>query len=91
MRTLIIGVDSGTQSTKALVVNAKTGQVHGKGAAAYGLIPNLPTGAKEQHPQSWRSATSKAIKAALKQAKACLLYTSPREWICDACRLFSNR
>ena len=70
MRTLIIGVDSGTQSTKALVVNAKTGQVHGKGAAAYGLIPNLPTGAKEQHPQSWRSATSKAIKAALKQAKA---------------------
>ena len=70
MRTLIIGVDSGTQSTKALVVNATTGQVHGKGMAAYGLIPNLPTGAKEQHPDSWRHATAKAIKAALKEAKA---------------------
>jgi xylulokinase len=70
MRTLIIGVDSGTQSTKALVVNAQTGQVHGKGTAAYGLIPNLPTGAKEQNPRSWRNATSKAIKAALKEARA---------------------
>jgi len=70
MRTLILGVDSGTQSTKALVVNARTGQVHGKGTAAYDLIPNLPTGAKEQHPRDWSRATSKAIKAALKEANA---------------------
>jgi xylulokinase len=70
MRTLIIGVDSGTQSTKALVVNAQTGQVLGKGTAAYEFIPNLPTGAKEQHPRDWSRATSKAIKAALKEAKA---------------------
>ena len=70
MRTLIIGVDSGTQSTKALVVNARTGQVLGKSSAAYDLIPNLPTGAKEQHPRDWIRATTKAIKAALKQAKA---------------------
>lgn len=68
MRTLIIGIDSGTQSTKALVVNARTGQVHGKGSAAYDLIPNLPTGAKEQHPRDWSRATAKAIKAALKEA-----------------------
>jgi xylulokinase len=70
MRTLIIGIDSGTQSTKALVVNARTGQVLGKGTAAYDLIPNLPTGAKEQHPRDWTRATSKAIKTALKEAKA---------------------
>ena len=70
MRTLLIGIDSGTQSTKALVVNAQTGQVLGKGTAAYDLIPNLPTGAKEQHPRDWIGATSKAIKVALKQAKA---------------------
>lgn len=70
MRTLIIGVDSGTQSTKALVVNAQTGQVLGKGTAAYDLIPNLPPGAKEQHPRDWIRATSKTIKAALKEAKA---------------------
>jgi xylulokinase len=70
MRTLLIGIDSGTQSTKALVVNAQTGQVLGKGAAAYNLIPNLPTGAKEQHPRDWSRATSKAIKSALKEARA---------------------
>jgi xylulokinase len=70
MRTLIIGVDSGTQSTKALVVDARTGAVHGHGAAAYGLIPNLPPGAKEQHPHAWRDATRSAIKTALKKADA---------------------
>ncbi len=70
MRTLVIGLDSGTQSTKALVVDAKTGAVVGSGSAAYGLIPNLPPGAKEQHPDTWRTAAAKAIKTALKEAKA---------------------
>ena len=70
MRTLLIGIDSGTQSTKALVVDAKNGKVLGSGAQAYDLIPNLPPGAKEQHPQSWREATASAIRQALRSAKA---------------------
>ncbi|MGC8887764.1 MAG: xylulokinase [Verrucomicrobiia bacterium] len=70
MRTLVIGVDSGTQSTKALVVDAKTGRVLSTASVAYGLIPNLPPGAKEQHPHTWRDAAAKAIKTALKEAKA---------------------
>ncbi|MCS1410546.1 MAG: Xylulose kinase [Verrucomicrobia subdivision 3 bacterium] len=70
MRTLVIGVDSGTQSTKALVVNATTGQVCGAGSKAYGLIDGLPPGAKEQDPATWIDATSVAIRKALKQAKA---------------------
>lgn len=70
MRTLLIGIDSGTQSTKALVVDARTGKVLGAGAVGYDLIPNLPPGAKEQHPHTWRDATIKAVKAALRQAKA---------------------
>jgi len=70
MRTLLIGIDSGTQSTKALVVDAKSGRVLGAGSQAYDLIPNLPPGAKEQHPHTWRDATAKAIQGALKQAKA---------------------
>ncbi len=70
MRTLLIGIDSGTQSTKALVVEAKNGKVLGTASQAYGLIPNLPPGAKEQHPEIWREATAKAIKGALKAAKA---------------------
>ena len=70
MRTLVIGIDSGTQSTKALVVDANTGKVLASAAEAYGLIPNLPPGAKEQHPQTWREATASAIRRALRQAKA---------------------
>jgi xylulokinase len=70
MRQLLIGVDSGTQSTKALVVDAKSGKVLGAGAAAYNLIPNLPPGAKEQHPRDWVAATRTAIQTALKEAKA---------------------
>jgi xylulokinase len=69
-RSLLLGIDSGTQSTKALVVDAKSGKVLGAGSSAYDLIPGLPPGAKEQHPQTWREATAKAIKAALKAAKA---------------------
>lgn len=70
MRTLVLGIDSGTQSTKALVIDARSGAVLGAGAQAYGLLPNLPAGAKEQHPHTWRDATAKAVKAALRQAKA---------------------
>jgi len=70
MRQLLIGIDSGTQSTKALVVNAADGQVLGTGAQAYDLIPNLPPGAKEQHPHTWRDATAAAIRSAMRQAKA---------------------
>ncbi len=70
MRTLVIGIDSGTQSTKALVLDVAKKQVVGSASVAYGLIPKLPPGAKEQHPQTWRDATTKAIKAALKEAKA---------------------
>jgi len=69
-RNLLIGIDSGTQSTKALVVDARNGKVLGAASAAYGLISNLPPGAKEQHPRDWVAATLKTIRAALKQAKA---------------------
>jgi xylulokinase len=69
-RSLLIGIDSGTQSTKALVVDARSGKVCGTGSAAYGLIPNLPAGAKEQDPETWRVALVKSVKAALKDAKA---------------------
>ncbi len=70
MRTLLIGIDSGTQSTKVLVVDAQSGKVLASAAQAYDLIPNLPPGAKEQHPQTWREATASAIRQALRQAKA---------------------
>ena len=70
MRTLLIGIDSGTQSTKVLVVDAQNGKVLASAAQAYELIPDLPPGAKEQHPQTWREATGSAIRQALRAAKA---------------------
>lgn len=70
MRTLLIGIDSGTQSTKALVVDARDGRVLASAAQEYELIPNLPPGAKEQHPHTWRDATASVIRRALRQAKA---------------------
>src|SRR5437667_6216206 len=70
MRTLLLGIDSGTQSTKALVVDARDGKVLASAAQEYELIPNLPPGVKEQHPHTWRDATASAIRRALRQAKA---------------------
>jgi len=70
MRTLVLGVDSGTQSTKVLVVDARLGKVLSSASESYDLIPNLPPGAKEQHPQDWINATAKAVKQALRAAKA---------------------
>src|SRR5262250_3429076 len=70
MRSLIIGIDSGTQSTKVLVVDARDGKVLASAAQSYDLIPDLPPGAKEQHPHTWRDATASVIRRALRQAKA---------------------
>lgn len=70
MRELLIGIDSGTQSTKVLVVDPRDGKVLASAAQEYDLIPGLPPGAKEQHPHTWRDATASAIRRALRQAKA---------------------
>src|SRR5947208_16500365 len=70
MRNLLIGVDSGTQSTKVLVVDSRDGKVLASASQAYDLIPDLPSAAKEQHPHTWREATASAIRQGLRQAKA---------------------
>ena len=70
MRELLLGIDSGTQSTKVLVVDSRDGKVLASAAQEYDLITGLPAGAKEQHPHTWRDATASAIRRALRQAKA---------------------
>lgn len=70
MRRLLIGIDSGTQSTKALVVDASNGRVLGSSSKAYDLIPDLPPGAKEQHPEVWRDAVAGSVWSALTAARA---------------------
>jgi len=52
------------------VVDSRDGKVLASASQAYDLIPNLPAGAKEQHPHTWREATASAIRQGLRQAKA---------------------
>ncbi|HSU52693.1 MAG TPA: xylulokinase [Candidatus Dormibacteraeota bacterium] len=70
MRNLLLGIDSGTQSTKVLVVDARDGKVLASASQEYDLLPDLPPGAKEQHPHKWRDAAASGIRIALRQARA---------------------
>ena len=53
-----------------MLFRSKNGSVLASAAEAYDLIPGLPTGAKEQHPHTWRDAAARAIRKALRGAKA---------------------
>ncbi|MDD8026791.1 MAG: xylulokinase [Acidobacteriota bacterium] len=63
-----IGVDSGTQSTKVLVVDADSGRVLGRGQAPHAMVPGLEPGQSEQDPATWVDALRSALAAALRQA-----------------------
>jgi xylulokinase len=56
---LYLGFDVGTQSTKALLVDAGSQRVVARASAAYGLIEGLPEGAAEQSPETWIEAARK--------------------------------
>ena len=64
-----IGIDSGTQGTKALVVEIDGGRVVGRGRAPHAMIAGLPPGASEQDPATWVRAMDRAVAAALKEAR----------------------
>lgn len=62
MPEYFLGIDAGTQSTKAVAVDAETGAVAASATAIYDLLPDLPPGHKEQHPQTWLDAADKTIR-----------------------------
>jgi xylulokinase len=64
-----IGVDSGTQSTKAIIMEAESGKIMGKASKRYGLIRGLPPGHMEQHPEIWIHETLAAIREALERSR----------------------
>ncbi len=64
-----IGIDSGTQGTKALVVDFDSGRVLGRGYAPHEMVPGLPPGASEQDPGTWVEAMELALAAALKASR----------------------
>ncbi|HEY1291993.1 MAG TPA: xylulokinase [Chloroflexota bacterium] len=63
-RRAFLGIDCGTQSTKALLVEADTGGVLGLGRASHELI-SREDGTREQRPEWWVAALVEATRAAL--------------------------
>jgi D-xylulose kinase len=62
---LFLGFDVGTQSTKALVVDAASHAVVGRGSAPHAFVDGLPPGHMEQRPGDWLAACVVAGKQAL--------------------------
>ncbi|MBV9298250.1 MAG: xylulokinase [Verrucomicrobia bacterium] len=67
MRMLYIGIDSGTQSTKSIVIDLETGGILATSQQNHGLIPGLPDGHMEQDPRVWVDAVDKTIQTCLTQ------------------------
>ncbi len=70
MPEYFLGLDAGTQSTKTVAVDGESGRVVASATAAYDLLPGLPPGHKEQHPQTWVDAAEQAIRQVLGQLGA---------------------
>ncbi len=66
-RRAFLGIDCGTQSTKALLVDAETDEVLALGRADHELIEG-PDGTREQDPDAWIAATITAVREALAEA-----------------------
>ena len=62
---ICLGIDSGTQSTRCIALDLDTGTVLASAQESYGLIPGLPPGHLEQHPDTWVEAAGSTVRACL--------------------------
>ena len=63
-----IGIDSGTQSTKALLMDVATGRECARAAFKYKLFEKSD-GSREQNPEDWFNAVKKSVRAVLNDRK----------------------
>jgi xylulokinase len=68
MNQFFIGLDSGTQSTKAVLVDGGTGRVIATRSVEYDILPSAIPGTKEQDPADWVRAASTVIEGVLRDA-----------------------
>ncbi|HVU15836.1 MAG TPA: xylulokinase [Candidatus Didemnitutus sp.] len=61
--SLYLGIDSGTQSTKAVALDLDKGRIVAEARAPHRLITGLPAGHMEQHPADWVRALDSTLKA----------------------------
>ena len=64
---LYLGLDSGTRSTKCVVLDAEAGTVLQRASATYELLAGLPPGHAEQAPETWVEAAESTIRQCLAQ------------------------
>ncbi|MCQ4310566.1 xylulokinase [Pseudomonas stutzeri] len=64
---MFLGIDCGTQGTKALLLDADNGEVLGQGSASHELNSG-PNGRREQDTAQWIEAFQRATAAALAEA-----------------------
>jgi xylulokinase len=68
--SLYIGIDSGTQSTKAVVLDLAAKKVVAEARAPHAMIAGLPAGHMEQHPAEWVAALESTIAEVVTQLGA---------------------
>src|SRR6478672_9788970 len=64
---LCLGIGSGTQSTKALVLDIDKGKVLALAQSAYGTIEGLPAGHVDQDPATWINAAETTVGECLEK------------------------
>jgi xylulokinase len=64
---LTIGIDSGTQSTKSVILDTESGAILASAQRSYGFVEDLPPGHMEQDPQLWINAVDGTIRECLAQ------------------------
>jgi xylulokinase len=62
---LFLGIDSGTKSTKTLVLDIESGKVIALAQKSYDTISGLPHGHLEQSPQTWIDAVDATVRECL--------------------------
>ncbi len=64
---LCLGIDSGTKSTKALVLDIESGEIVALAQQNYGTLEGLPSGHVEQDPQTWIEAAEATVAECLEK------------------------
>jgi xylulokinase len=68
-RAVFIGIDVGTQGTKAIAFDSASGAIVARASRLYDLLPGLPIGSAEQDPRTWIDAVQGVIMDILQSGR----------------------
>ncbi len=66
---IFLGIDCGTQSTKTVALDGKSGKIIASAARTYDVLPGLPPGHMEQNPVTWTDAVDATVGQVLEHLK----------------------